>query len=87
MNNGSGMGSMTGMGDMGALMNARGAEFNRLWTTQMLTMHEAKLATLQTASTTLTDAALKAVVLKAIPIVRMHRDALSRMNTGGSTNQ
>jgi uncharacterized protein (DUF305 family) len=84
MQNGmSGMNDMSGMGHMAgmdALQNASGTEFNRLFVTQMLTMHQAKLSELQTASTQLKDAELKTIVRKAIPKVRMHRDALLKMN-------
>jgi len=84
----SGMG-MSGMGGqnmaaMQALQNASGTEFNTLFVSQMLTMHEAKLAELQAASTSLTDPELKTLVTKAIPKIRMHRDMLSKMNKGGS---
>jgi predicted outer membrane protein len=86
---GSGMGSdMPGMSGMGmnselqSLMNATGEDFNKLFVSQMLTMHEAQLKELQTASTTLRDADIKTVVLKAIPKVRMHTEMLRRMNTG-----
>jgi hypothetical protein len=48
-------------------------------------MHEAKLTELQSAATTLTDAELKSSVNRAIPIIRMHRDMLSKMNTGGTS--
>jgi predicted outer membrane protein len=87
----SGMSGMSMSGDMQGLMSATGAEFNRLFVSQMLTMHEAQLKELQTVSTTLRDADVKAVVLKAIPKVRMHTTMLRSMNaastSGTTTNQ
>jgi len=85
----SGMG-MSGMSsqDMAAmqqLQNASGSEFNTLFVSQMLTMHEAKLSELQTAATTLTDPELKTLVTKAIPKIRMHRDTLAKMSKGGTS--
>jgi predicted outer membrane protein len=82
---------MNGMGgqDMAAmqsLQNATGTEFNTLFVSQMLTMHEAKLSELQTAATTLTDPELKLLVTKAIPKIRMHRDTLAKMSKGGSAS-
>jgi uncharacterized protein (DUF305 family) len=96
---GSGMSGMSGMQGMGhmqgmsatnmaamqALQNATGAQFNSMFVSQMLAMHEAKLTELQAAATTLTDPELKLAVTKAIPKIRMHRDMLSRINNGGST--
>jgi predicted outer membrane protein len=89
---GSGMsgmnGGMTGqnMASMQTLQNATGAEFNNQFVSQMLAMHEAKLAELQTAATTLTDPELKLMVTKAIPKIRMHRDMLLRINKEGTTS-
>jgi len=84
----SGMG-MSGMSSqdmavMQQLQNASGSEFNTLFVSQMLSMHESKLSELQTAATSLTDPELKALVTKAIPKIRMHRDTLAKMNKGGS---
>ncbi|HEX8461284.1 MAG TPA: DUF4142 domain-containing protein, partial [Segetibacter sp.] len=90
-----GMGNdMSGM-SMGsgaqALMNASGDEFNRMYVSQMLTMHEAQLAELQAATKTVKDTQLKTVINTAIPKVRMHTNMLRSMNTGAtpgtSTNQ
>jgi predicted outer membrane protein len=66
---------MQGMSD---LQNATGAEFNKLWVSQMLTMHQDKLSELQTAATTVKDTQLKAAITKAIPKVKMHIDMLSK---------
>lgn len=90
------MSGMSGMGMSGmhndamaamqSLQNATGTEFNTQFVSQMLAMHEAKLAELQAAATALTDPDLKLLVTKAIPKIRMHRDMLSRMNKGGSAS-
>ena len=78
--------SGSGMAAMQALQNASGAQFNTLFVSQMLSMHDAKLAELESAATSLTDPELKQAVTKAIPKVRMHRDMLSKMSKGGSTS-
>lgn len=70
------------MATMRALQNASGEAFNTMFVSQMLAMHEAKLAELQTAAVTLLDPELKLLVTKAIPKIRMHRDMLLRMNKG-----
>jgi len=69
---------------MDALRNASGPEFDRMWVSQMLSMHETKLAELTTASRTVKDPELKAAIAKAIPKVRSHRDMLSKMGTSGT---
>ena len=76
------MNGMDHSAGMMALQNASGSEFNRLFVSQMLTMHEAKLTELQTAAPQLTDPMLKAAVNKAIPKIRMHRDMLLKMDNG-----
>jgi len=81
-----GMSGMSSTPGMQALQNASGAEFNRLFVSQMLSMHEAKLAELQSASTQITDPQIKMAVNKAIPIIRMHRDMLQKMSTGTTGN-
>jgi hypothetical protein len=83
-----GMNDASGTGMVGQLNAATGDEFNRLWISQMFTMHEAKLAELQAAQTQLRDTELKALVTRTIPKIRMHRDMLQKMNTGtgSSTN-
>jgi putative membrane protein len=70
-----------GMTGMAALGNAQGKEFDKLWTSQMLTMHEAKLAELQNFVNTTSDADLKALAIAAMPKIKMHRDELSKINT------
>jgi predicted outer membrane protein len=87
-NRGNGMNSgmqMNNMQDTTALAAATGAEFDRLWLSQMLTMHEAKLAELTAAAGTLNDTELKAAVTRAIPKIRMHRDMLSRLSTNNTS--
>jgi len=73
------------MGSMQALQNASGREFNGLFVSQMLQMHQTKVAELQSASSRITDPILKAAVTKALPIIRMHRDMLARANSGNAS--
>jgi len=95
MSSGSGAGSdmagmqgMSGMTDISALQNATGTQFNTLFVSQMLTMHDAKVAELQSAIRTISDPLLKSAVTSALPKIRMHRDMLARINrsTSGSTS-
>lgn len=80
------MSGQHGMGSAGmgtdALANATGAAFDRMWVSQMLSMHQAKLTELQTAQGQIKDPELRAAVTRAIPMIKSHRDMLSRMNTG-----
>ena len=67
------------------LQNASGTEFNSLFLSQMLSMHEAKLAELQKAAISLTDSELKLNATKAIPTIKMHRDMLLRLSKGDAS--
>jgi predicted outer membrane protein len=79
-----GMGRDHMRGDREALMNATGKEFDDMWVSLMLEMHNRKLDELKSASSALTDPKLKALVKQAIPKVQSHRDQLSSLskNTG-----
>jgi predicted outer membrane protein len=80
-----GMSGMAGMQTFHDLQNATGEEFNKMWVSQMLTMHEAKVTELETASRTIRDSELTAIVTRALPKVRAHRDMLAKMNGGTGT--
>lgn len=89
MNGGMGMqGGMSGMQAYSSLQNLSGSEFTKQWVSQMLTMHEAKLSELQSAASTVTSTQLKTIINSAIPKIRMHRDALQKLNssTGSSSS-
>jgi putative membrane protein len=73
------------MASMPALGNASGKEFDKMWTSQMLTMHETKLAELQNFINTTTDPDLKALATKAMPKIQKHRDVLATIS--GATNK
>jgi predicted outer membrane protein len=75
--------SATDMAALQALQSATGTEFNNLFVSQMLAMHDAKLTELRAASTTVKDPQLKALVNSAIPKIKLHRDMLAKMNNGG----
>lgn len=68
------------MPEMPSLANTTGKEFDKLWTTQMLTMHETKLAELQNFLNTTRDPDLKALTIKAMPVIKNHRDVLAGIN-------
>ena len=72
--------SMADMQTLPALQNASGEQFNTLFVSQMLQMHEAKVTELETALARITDPILKSVIARALPIIRMHRDLLVRAN-------
>jgi len=56
-----------------------GKGFDLAWAAQMLTMHEAKIVELERFIGMTKDPALKAVVMKAIPKIKAHRDALAKI--------
>jgi putative membrane protein len=58
----------------------QGREFDKMWTSQMLAMHEAKMAELQSFLNTTQDADLKALANKALPKIKMHRDQLTTIS-------
>jgi predicted outer membrane protein len=66
-------------GKMEALMNATGPEFDSKWVSHMLSMHQAKLRELNTASSTVTEPQLKTIITSAIPKVQMHIDRLTTL--------
>ena len=72
------------MQNTAALGRASGAQFDKLWVSQMLSMHQAKLAELTTAVNTINDSDLKTAVNRAIPKVQAHVDMLSSMNTSNA---
>lgn len=56
-----------------------GKEFDAAWAGQMLTMHEAKIAELESFLSLTKNVALKSAVLKAIPQLKTHRDMLLKI--------
>lgn len=74
--------SMGGIEIFDALKSAPASQFNSLYVSQMLTMHEAKIEELQTALRRISDPILKTAVTEALPKIRFHRDILVRLNRG-----
>jgi len=56
-----------------------GKEFDQEWAGQMLAMHEAKIAELESFLGLTKDAALKSAVMKAIPKIKLHREMLLKI--------
>lgn len=56
-----------------------GKDFDKVWASQMLTMHNAKIAELETFIGLTKDATLKAAVMKAIPKLKAHREMLLKI--------
>lgn len=56
-----------------------GKDFDGAWAGQMLRMHEAKIAELETFLSLTKDAALKSAVIKAIPTLKVHRELLLKI--------
>ena len=56
-----------------------GKAFDQAWAGQMLTMHEAKIAELESFLSLTKDAALKSAVMKAIPRLKVHREMLLKI--------
>lgn len=55
------------------------ATFNQAWASQMLTMHVAKIAELESFITVTQDAAIKAVVTNALHKIRAHQQLLEKI--------
>jgi predicted outer membrane protein len=56
-----------------------GKDFDAAWAGQMLAMHEAKIAELESFLGLTKNAALKSAVIKAIPKIKTHRDMLLKI--------
>jgi predicted outer membrane protein len=56
---------------------ATAKDFDAAWAGKMLSMHESKIAELETFIGLTKDAELKAAVMKAIPKIKKHRDLLA----------
>jgi predicted outer membrane protein len=56
-----------------------GSDFNKEWAARMLTMHDAKIAELESFLGLTKDAELKAIVLKALPKIKAHRAMLEKI--------
>lgn len=56
-----------------------GKEFDQVWAGQMLAMHEAKIAELESFLSLTKDAALRSAVMRAIPKLKAHRDLLLKI--------
>ena len=56
-----------------------GSNFDAAWAGQMLAMHEAKIAELETFIGLTKDAELKAAVMKAIPKIKKHSELLAQI--------
>ena len=76
--------SMQGGADISGLANASGAEFNRMWVSQLTDMHQAKVDELQSALNTVQDPQLKAAINKALPKIKMHLSMLKKADTGNN---
>jgi putative membrane protein len=65
------------MTSMPGMANASGKEFDKMWQSEMLKMHEAKIAELENVMQQTTDAEIKALASKALPKIKNHRQMLS----------
>ena len=59
---------------------AAGSDFDKTWASQMLTMHEAKIAELENIIQQSSDADIKAAANKALPKIKIHRAMLMKIN-------
>lgn len=64
-----------------------GSAFDKTWATHMLTMHEAKIAELESYIALTTDDDIKAAANKALPKIRMHREMLMKIPGAISKNR
>ncbi len=69
---------MKGMA-MPSINMQKGQDFNQAWATQMLTMHETKIAELESFIGLTQDTELKAAAIKALPKIKMHKDLLLKI--------
>ena len=74
-----GVSSKSGVADLPTTNFPEGKEFDAAWAAQMLTMHDAKIAEMERFLSLTKDPALKAVVLKALPKIKAHRELLLKI--------
>lgn len=81
------MGGMASRPPMPETTNPEG-DFNATWASQMLTMHDAKIRELESFVSVTQDAQIKALAMKALPKIKMHRDMLAQIPGAktGATN-
>lgn len=58
---------------------ASGSDFDKTWASEMLTMHEAKIAELENFINLSADEDIKAAASRALPKIKMHRDMLMKI--------
>lgn len=68
------------MSSTSEMNTASGKDFDQKWATEMLTMHEAKIAELENYISLSSDEDIKAAAGKALPKVKMHRDMLMKIS-------
>jgi len=56
-----------------------GNDFDKTWASQMLTMHEAKIAELENYISLSADEAIKAAASRALPKIKLHRNMLMKI--------
>jgi len=57
-----------------------GNDFDKTWASQMLTMHEAKIAELENYISLSADEAIKAAASRALPKIKLHRNMLMKIS-------
>ncbi len=62
-------------------MNSTGADFDKMWVSQMLSGHESKISELEGVINSTQDADIKNAATKALPKIKLHRDMLAKINT------
>ncbi len=72
---------------MGIMKRASGKEFVNAWAGHMLTMHEAKIAELESALDQTQDADIKALINKGLPKIKMHRDMIAKISEASVNTQ
>lgn len=72
-------GSMPDMASMPADI-VMGSDFNKTWASQMLTMHEEKIAELENTISLSADKDIKAAASRALPKMKLHRDMLLKIS-------
>jgi len=67
------------MSSMPSMNTATGSDFDKTWASEMLTMHEAKIAELENYINLSSDEEIKAAAGKALQKIRVHRNMLMKI--------
>jgi len=74
-----------------ALVSAKGADFDRMYMSQMVADHQKTIQLFETASTNVTDPDIKAFAVKTLPLLKQHlasaQSIVSKLGTGTTSGK